>query len=79
MGIDGIEMADQLIRQGSSCPLIIPEPVLGISAKVAREVFRGWTNSRHDDCWWSIRGQKLAKGFLERPSTKKSWTVVQTE
>jgi hypothetical protein len=51
MGIVGIEMAHQLTRQGSSCPLIKPEPVLDISAKVAREVFRGWTNSRHEDYW----------------------------
>jgi hypothetical protein len=49
MRIDGIEMADQLTRQGSSCPLIKPEPVVGISAKVTRKVFRGWTNSRHED------------------------------
>jgi len=51
MGIDGIEMADQLTNQGSSCPPIEPEPALGISARVAREVFRGWANSRHEDYW----------------------------
>ena len=36
MGIDGKEVADHLARQGSSHPLIGPEPALGISAKVAR-------------------------------------------
>jgi hypothetical protein len=36
MGIDGNEIADQLARQGSSHPLIGPEPALGIFAKVAR-------------------------------------------
>lgn len=36
MGIDGNEVADHLARQGSSHPLIGPEPALGISAKVAR-------------------------------------------
>jgi hypothetical protein len=41
MGIDGNEIADQLARQGSSHPLIRPEPALGISAKVAREVIGG--------------------------------------
>jgi len=51
MGIDGIQMADHLTRQGSSCPLLEPEPVLGISAKVAREVFMGWTNSKHENFW----------------------------
>jgi hypothetical protein len=29
MGIDGNKMADQLARQGSSCPLTGPEPALG--------------------------------------------------
>jgi ribonuclease HI len=47
MGIDGNEKADQLARQGSSCPFIRPEPALGISAKIAREVIRGWTNTKH--------------------------------
>jgi hypothetical protein len=47
MGINGNEMADQLARQGSSCPLIGPEPTLGISAKAAREVIRGWMNRKH--------------------------------
>jgi ribonuclease HI len=41
MGIDGNEMADRLARQGSSRPFIGPEPALGISTKIAREVIRG--------------------------------------
>jgi len=49
MGIDGIQMDNHRTRQGSSCPLTEPELVLGISAKVAREVFMGWTNSGHED------------------------------
>jgi hypothetical protein len=40
MGIDGNDKADQLTRQGSSCPFIGHEPALGISAKTAREVIR---------------------------------------
>jgi ribonuclease HI len=40
MGIDGNEIADELARQGSSHPLIEPEPALGISAEVARGVIR---------------------------------------
>jgi hypothetical protein len=47
MGIHGNEMADQLARQGSSRPFIGPEPALGISAKIAREVIKGWTNRKH--------------------------------
>jgi hypothetical protein len=49
MGIDGNEMADQLARQASSCPLIGPESALGISAMVAREVIRGWTNRNQEE------------------------------
>jgi hypothetical protein len=56
MGIDGNEMADQLARQGSSCPLTEPEPDLGISAKVSREVIRNWTNRKHEEYWQSIHG-----------------------
>jgi hypothetical protein len=44
MGIDGNEMADQLARQ---IHLRGPEPAPGISAKIAREVIRGWTNRKH--------------------------------
>jgi len=40
MGINGNEITDNLTRQGSSHPLIGPEPVLGVSAKVARGVIR---------------------------------------
>jgi hypothetical protein len=38
MGVDGNEMTDQPARQGSWHPLMGPQPPLGISAKVAREV-----------------------------------------
>jgi hypothetical protein len=40
MGIDGNEIADQLAREGSSHPLIGPEPALGISPKVPRGIIR---------------------------------------
>jgi len=56
MGIDGNKMADQLARQGSSCPLTGPESALGISAKVAMEVIRNWTNRKHEEHWQSIHG-----------------------
>jgi hypothetical protein len=42
MGIDGTETADQLARKGSSHPPTVPDPALGISAKVARGVIRDW-------------------------------------
>jgi ribonuclease HI len=71
MGIDGNEIADQLVRQGSSHSLIGPEPALGISAKVAREVIRDWTSRNQEEHWQSIRGQTQAKGFLKKRSAKK--------
>jgi ribonuclease HI len=37
VGIDGNEIADQLIGQGCSYPFAGPEPSLGLSAKVVRE------------------------------------------
>jgi hypothetical protein len=62
MEIDGSEIADQLTREGSSHPLIGPEPVLGISAKIARVVIRDCTSKNHES-WQSIFGQRQAKGF----------------
>ena len=51
MGIDGNEIADELDRHGSSHPLTMPEPALGISAKVARGVIRGWTSRTYKEYW----------------------------
>jgi len=39
--------ANHLARQGSSFPFVGPEPALGISAKVARKVIRGWMSRKH--------------------------------
>jgi len=74
MGIDENEIADQLTREGSSHPLIGPEPVLGISAKIARGVIRDCTSRNHER-WQSICGQRQAKGFRKKKKTlcKKSW------
>jgi ribonuclease HI len=71
MGIDGNEMADQLATQGSSHPFIGPEPALGISAKVAREVIRESTKRKYTEYWQSIHGQRQARGFLKRLSAKR--------
>jgi hypothetical protein len=76
MGIFGNEMADQLARQGSSHPLIGPEPTVGISAKVARGVIRDWMSRKHEGHWQSIRGQRQAKGFLKKPSAKKAGELL---
>jgi ribonuclease HI len=39
-GIDGNEIANQLVRIGCSHPLIGPECAIGISTKVARVVIK---------------------------------------
>jgi hypothetical protein len=36
-------------RQGSSHPLIRPDPVLGVYADVARELMSGWTDRKHEE------------------------------
>jgi len=63
-GLDGDERADELVSQGSSHAIIGPEPMLVISAKVARGVIREWTSRKHGEHWQFIHGQKQAKGFL---------------
>jgi len=60
MGIYGNEIATQLVRQGSSHPPTGPEPVLGISARVARLVIKGWASRKHKGYWQSIPGQRKA-------------------
>jgi hypothetical protein len=72
MGIDGNDKANQLARLGSSCPFIGPEPALGISAKIAREVIMGWSNTKHVVYWQSIHGQRQARDFLKRPSGRRA-------
>jgi hypothetical protein len=76
MGMDGNEVADQLVVQGSLCPFIGPKSALGISAKITREVIRGWTNRKHAEYWQSVRGQRQAKGFLKRPSAKRAGELL---
>jgi hypothetical protein len=56
MGIGGIEVADQLARQGSSYPVIGPDTALGISAKLARGVIRNWTSRKLKEHWLSTHG-----------------------
>jgi ribonuclease HI len=71
MGTDENETASQLARQGSSHPPIGPEPALGISAKVARQMITDWMTRKHEEHWQSIHGQRQAKGFLKKLSAKK--------
>jgi hypothetical protein len=56
MRIDGIEISEQLAREGSSHLLIGPDPSLGISTEVAGGVIRDWMNRKHEEHWQSICG-----------------------
>lgn len=42
--IEGNETADQMERLGSDCPFTGPEIACGISAGIAKKLFRDWTN-----------------------------------
>jgi hypothetical protein len=76
MGIVGNEIADQLAMQGFSYPLAGPDPALGVSVKVAREVIRDWTGRKQEERWQSIHEQRQAKGFLKRPCVKKAGELL---
>jgi hypothetical protein len=65
MGIDGNEIAYQSARQGSTLPLIGPEPALGRSAEVAKGVIRGWTSRKHKEYWQSLCGKGRLRAFLK--------------
>ena len=65
-GTERNEKADQSARQGSSCPLLGPEPALGISAKVARGMISKWMNKKDKEYWQSIHAHKQAKDHLPK-------------
>jgi len=69
MGIDGNEIGDQFARLCSSHPLLGPEPGLGTSAKVSREVFMNWKNRKHEGQWKSIHGRRQV---FKKMSAKKA-------
>jgi hypothetical protein len=77
MGIDGNQIADQLARQGSSHPLIGPEPALGISAKVARRVIRDWMsrNTRNTGSPYVDKG-RLRAFLKKKPSARKAGELL---
>jgi hypothetical protein len=45
MGIDG----NEIVRQGSSHPVIRPQPALGIATKVAGRGTRDCTSRKHEE------------------------------
>jgi hypothetical protein len=48
MGIDGNKITDPLAREGTSHPLIGPEPALCIPAEVSRQAITDWTSRKHE-------------------------------
>jgi len=45
--------------------------VLGISAKVARDVIKDWTSRKHEEHWQSIHGQGKIRVSLKNPLPKE--------
>jgi ribonuclease HI len=76
-GIYGNKTADQLAKMGSLRPFIGPEPACGISGNVARRAIRDWVCREHHKYWQSILGQRHAKGFLDRPSAKRTAELLK--
>jgi hypothetical protein len=71
LGIEGNEIADQLVKMSSLHPFIGPEPVCGISETVARQAITDWVRREHHKYWQSTLGQKHAKVFLDGSSAKR--------
>jgi len=65
-----------LSQASTSHPLIGPQPALGISAKVARGVIRGWTSRKLEEYWQSMQEQRQGNGFLKRPSAKRAGELL---
>jgi hypothetical protein len=75
--IAGNEMADQLAKTGSEHPFKGPEPVCGISVKVAKKAIRKWTERNHKKYWESLAGLKQAKGLIQGPSTRRTKELLK--
>jgi hypothetical protein len=71
-GIDGNETAHQLAKVGFLLPFIGSEPACGISERAAKQAIRNWVGRGHHKCWQSSLGWRHAKGFVDRPSAKRS-------
>jgi len=77
MEIDRNEIPDESARQGSSHPLIGPEPALHIYAKAAMGLIKDRTNRKHEEHWQSVCGQRQAKDFLKKTLCKRRWGITQ--
>jgi ribonuclease HI len=71
-GILGKEEADKRAKQTSATPILGPEPALGISKCLAREVIKNWTEHQHYNIWKDLPGCKHGKLFIGRTRKKSA-------
>jgi hypothetical protein len=71
-GIEYSEIADQLARRGLLHPFISPEPICGISDRVAGWTIRDCMCREHQEYWQVIQGQRNAKSSLSKVSVKRT-------
>lgn len=73
-GIQVNKEADELARQGSSCPINGPEPAFGISRAFVKSVILGEIRTQQVRNWLDIEGQRQAKeicGLCPRKRAKE--------
>jgi hypothetical protein len=57
--------------------LHVVEPACGISAGIAKKAVRDWTNRDHKKYWEFLTGLRQAKGFLQRPSVRRTKELLK--
>lgn len=62
--------SSSISQASTSHPLIGPQPALGISAKVAKGVIRGWTSRKLEEYWQSSQEQRQGNEFFKRPAKR---------
>jgi hypothetical protein len=73
----GNETADQLAKLGAQCPHTEPEPVSGIAVGITKKAVGNWTNRDHKKYWESLTALKIANGFLQGPSVRRTKEVLK--
>jgi hypothetical protein len=57
-------------------PRTLPDPALGISAKVAGGKIGGWMSRKREEDWQSFHEQRQTKSFLEISFAKRARYVI---
>jgi hypothetical protein len=70
--IAGNEIVAQLAKTGVKHSFVGLDPVCGILERFAAQAIMDWVNRKHQEHWQPTHGQKVVKGFLQGPSTKRS-------